>query len=33
MILFLFIAKRIVQALIEQDKNPGKSKVLVMASL
>ena len=25
-----FIAKRIVQALIEQDKNPGKSKVLVM---
>jgi UDP-N-acetyl-D-galactosamine dehydrogenase len=24
-----FIAKRIVQALIEQDKNPGKSKVLV----
>jgi UDP-N-acetyl-D-galactosamine dehydrogenase len=26
----IFIAKRIVQALIEQDKNPGKSKVLVM---
>ena len=25
-----FIAKRIVQALIEQDKNPGKSKVLIM---
>jgi UDP-N-acetyl-D-galactosamine dehydrogenase len=25
-----FIAKRIVQALIEQDKNPGKSKALVM---
>lgn len=25
-----FIAKRIVQALIEQNKNPGKSKVLVM---
>lgn len=25
-----FIAKRIVQALIEQDKNPGKCKVLVM---
>jgi len=25
-----FIAKRIVQALIEQDKNPGKSNVLVM---
>lgn len=25
-----FIAKRIVQTLIEQDKNPGKSKVLVM---
>jgi UDP-N-acetyl-D-galactosamine dehydrogenase len=25
-----FIAKRIVQALIEQDKNPGKAKVLVM---
>lgn len=25
-----FIAKRIVQALIEKDKNPGKSKVLVM---
>ncbi|WP_348810459.1 nucleotide sugar dehydrogenase [Flavobacterium maritimum] len=25
-----FIAKRIVQALIEQDKNPGKSKVLVL---
>lgn len=25
-----FIAKRIVQGLIEQDKNPGKSKVLVM---
>ena len=26
----IFIAKRIVQALIEQDKNPGKSKVLIM---
>jgi len=26
----IFIAKRIVQALIEQGKNPGKSKVLVM---
>jgi UDP-N-acetyl-D-galactosamine dehydrogenase len=25
-----FIAKRIVQSLIEQDKNPGKSRVLVM---
>ena len=25
-----FIAKRIVQGLIEQDKNPGKSRVLVM---
>ncbi|WP_291285070.1 nucleotide sugar dehydrogenase [Flavobacterium sp.] len=25
-----FIAKRIVQALIEQDKNPGKSKALIM---
>ncbi|MDQ6472046.1 nucleotide sugar dehydrogenase [Flavobacterium sp. LHD-80] len=25
-----FIAKRVVQALIEQEKNPGKSKVLVM---
>lgn len=25
-----FIAKRIIQALIEQDKNPGKAKVLVM---
>ena len=25
-----FIAKRIVQSLIEQDKNPGKSRVLIM---